>query len=73
LITDLMMPGGNGRALASRLRAAHPMVQVLFISGYYGESFDLSEFPGARFLQKPFGLDELHHVVAEMLAELTAK
>jgi two-component system, cell cycle sensor histidine kinase and response regulator CckA len=34
LLTDVVMPGMNGRELADRLRTTHPEVSVLFTSGY---------------------------------------
>ncbi|MBS2027631.1 MAG: response regulator [Deltaproteobacteria bacterium] len=56
LITDLVMPGMNGKAVADRLLATRPGLRVLFMSGYTGgpvvhdEVFD----SGAPYLQKPF-------------------
>ena len=34
LLTDVVMPGGNGRELAEALTAGHPGIAVLFMSGY---------------------------------------
>ncbi|MBI4514805.1 MAG: PAS domain S-box protein [Deltaproteobacteria bacterium] len=68
LITDMVMPGGSGTKLAQRLSQHHPGMRVLFISGYHNRALDLSALPGARFLQKPFGLDQLLQAVEELLA-----
>ena len=38
LVTDMQMPGMNGHDLASRIRADHPGVRVLFVSGYAPET-----------------------------------
>ena len=68
LVTDIVMPGCNGYALARRLMQTRPDLRVLFVSGYYVDPLDLLDAPGARVLLKPFGLDELLQTVAEMLA-----
>lgn len=53
LLTDLVLPGGNGLEVARRVRARHAGVPVLFMSGY-----SESVFAGAEsvehLLQKPF-------------------
>ncbi len=56
LITDMVMPGIGGRALADRLRARRPALPVLFISGYTGEAVapQTLERPGVALLEKPF-------------------
>jgi PAS domain S-box-containing protein len=56
LVTDVILPGMNGRNLAESLSTVHPRMKVLFISGYTGEAIVhhgvLSE--GIAFLKKPF-------------------
>ncbi len=55
LLTDLVMPDGNGRDLARLLVAERPSMRVVLMSGYddgLGESPGPDEF---RFLAKPFG------------------
>jgi len=56
LLTDVVMPGMNGRDLAERMRASHPELLVLFMSGYTDEILDLQELvgPGVAFVAKPF-------------------
>jgi two-component system cell cycle sensor histidine kinase/response regulator CckA len=66
LITDILMPGMNGRELADRLLARAPRTRVLFISGYAGEDVELED--GARFLAKPFTPGELLEQVRALLA-----
>ena len=69
LVTDIVMPGGSGHRLAHRLRQLYPNLRVLFISGYGADTYAAPELPGARFLQKPFGLDELLGHIRDILAE----
>jgi DNA-binding response OmpR family regulator len=56
LVTDVVMPGMDGRALADALREAHPGIRVLFVSGYtqdrIAERGVLAS--GIEFLPKPF-------------------
>jgi PAS domain S-box-containing protein len=61
LVTDLVMPGTNGRELAERLLGMRPGLPRVFISGYPDETIS-AQYPvetGAHFLAKPFSLDEL--------------
>ena len=56
LVTDLMMPGINGRELADRLIATHPALRVLYVSGY-AENAILHQGvldADVHFLAKPF-------------------
>jgi signal transduction histidine kinase/CheY-like chemotaxis protein len=56
LLTDVVMPGMNGRNLADRMRAVNPGLCVIFMSGYTQEIIDLQEIvgQGAAFIAKPF-------------------
>ena len=69
LVTDVVMPGMNGRELAELLEKTRPGMRVLFTSGYAShvllEDGVLSE--ATSFLQKPFALDDLARKVREML------
>jgi DNA-binding response OmpR family regulator len=61
LITDLMMPGMNGRELAALVRKANPQVRVLYITGFADTLFTgVKELePGESFIEKPFGAEGL--------------
>jgi len=61
LLSDVIMPEMNGRDLAARLRAAHPAVRHLFMSGYTANVIAKQGVldPGVHFLQKPFSPNEL--------------
>jgi CheY-like chemotaxis protein len=57
VVTDVVMPGGNGLDLADAMRTRKPDLPVLFISGY--EPPDGRTVPKAYFLQKPFRIQDL--------------
>ena len=61
LVTDLMMPGMNGRELAQATRRLFPNVRVLYVTGFADTLFkDLTELgQGESFIEKPFGTDGL--------------
>ncbi|MEO9080360.1 MAG: PAS domain-containing protein [Rhodanobacter sp.] len=60
LITDVGLPGMNGRELAARARGLRPDLKVLFITGYASDAtFDVDPNSGMELLNKPFTLDEL--------------
>lgn len=55
LVTDLIMPDTNGRALADELRLRRRDLKVLFVSGYTGDTLEQHGVArGMTFLQKPF-------------------
>jgi PAS domain S-box-containing protein len=61
LVTDLVMPGLDGRDLARRFGELHPGVPVLFLSAYAQEDKSL------EYLQKPFQPKELCRLVRARL------
>jgi CheY-like chemotaxis protein len=62
LVTDVIMPGMDGRRLAAEVRRVRP-IEVLFVSGYTADRLE----EGARFLQKPFTPGLLARAVREAL------
>ena len=69
LITDVAMPGMNGRILAVKLAETRPATKVLFISGYAATAITKSDLSSAAvaFLAKPFTPDELARKIREVL------
>jgi PAS domain S-box-containing protein len=69
LLTDVIMPGMNGRELAQRISEIRPNVKILYMSGYtenvIGHNGMLDA--GVRLLQKPFNLRDLKSKVREVL------
>jgi PAS domain S-box-containing protein len=69
LLTDVIMPGMNGRELAQRMAEIRPNTKVLYMSGYtenvIGHNGTLDA--GIRLLQKPFTLRDLKSRVREVL------
>ncbi len=69
VITDVVMPGGNGRLLAEELRKTKPDLKVLYVSGYTDDAVlqrgvQLEE---VAFLQKPYTPQSLAKKVREVL------
>ncbi len=61
LITDVVMPGMNGKELAGRIQAMHPRIKTLYMSGYtdniIADRGVISN--GVQFIGKPFSPDDL--------------
>jgi PAS domain S-box-containing protein len=68
LLTDVLMPGMNGRELAHQLRIQRPEMKVLYVSGFADCAFAENELSGAEvFMEKPYEFDELARKIREML------
>lgn len=69
LLTDVIMPGLNGRALAERLGSLQPGLKVLYMSGYTDDAIvnhGVLE-SGTYLLHKPFSEESLIRKVREVL------
>jgi PAS domain S-box-containing protein len=70
LVTDVGLPGINGRQLADQAREIRPELKVLFITGY-AESVANSEGflqPGMEMITKPFDLDHFAQRIRAMVS-----
>jgi two-component system, cell cycle sensor histidine kinase and response regulator CckA len=73
VVTDLVMPGIDGRSMAGQVLERYPHIRMLYMSGY-------TEHPAVKvaltrrdhFLQKPFGAHELEQAVRRALDEESA-
>jgi signal transduction histidine kinase len=70
MISDVGLPGMNGRQLAETARAHRPDLPILFITGYAENAAIRAGFLGANMamVSKPFSLSDLAAKVNEMLA-----
>ncbi|MDP3173220.1 MAG: PAS domain-containing protein [Phenylobacterium sp.] len=73
LISDVGLPGLNGRQLAEMARKRLPELPVLFVTGYAANATVRSEFlgEGMRMIAKPFPFDALAITLREMLDKRT--
>ncbi len=69
LLTDVIMPGMNGRELATNIAKLVPDIRVLYMSGYTENAIgqDGTLDAGVNLLQKPFSLPALKDRVREVL------
>ena len=70
LVTDVGLPGMNGRQLADQARETRPDLKILFITGY-AESVAIADGflqPGMEMITKPFDLDNLSRRIRGMVS-----
>jgi DNA-binding response OmpR family regulator len=69
MVTDLGLPGINGRRLADKVRIKRPGMKVLFMTGYEESPLLETGLPeGCALIHKPFTLDDLTAQAGRLLA-----
>lgn len=70
IVSDVVMPGMDGPAMAREIRKLQPEIPVLFMSGYAEEQLrnDI-DIPNMHFMPKPFSVQEITDKVAEVMRE----
>jgi len=71
VLTDVVMPDGNGYELYARLVSRHPSLKVLYMSGYTADHLNPNASEGSRvpFIMKPFAPATLASEVRKVLDE----
>ena len=71
LVTDIGLPGLNGRQLADAARLLRPELTVLFMTGYAENAALASGFlePGMEMITKPFAMESLASRIRAILTE----
>jgi PAS domain S-box-containing protein len=69
MITDVGLPGLNGRQLADAAREHRPALKILFMTGYAESAAMAGGFlaPGMEMMTKPFAMEEITARVREMI------
>ncbi|MFN7913855.1 MAG: PAS domain S-box protein [Vicinamibacterales bacterium] len=67
LLTDVIMPGLNGRQLAERVRATRPEIRTVYMSGYTDDAVvqQVVRHADALYLQKPFDAEALSRTIRQ--------
>lgn len=69
MISDVGLPGMNGRQLAEIAREHHPHLPILFVTGYAENAAHRAGFlgTGMAMISKPFQIEALSAKISEML------
>ena len=65
MVSDIVMPGMNGRRLADKVSAEHPGIAILLVSAYEPQAPEDTAYPR---LNKPFTLQSLETAIARVMA-----
>ncbi len=69
LLTDIVLPGPNGREVSEALSRSRPTMKTIFMSGYVDDAQTVGQIlsEGRDFIQKPIGLEALARKIREIL------
>lgn len=67
LVTDIRMPGMDGWTLARLAKSALPDLEVIYVTGFAGETHDPLE--GMPVVRKPYRLEQLQEAIAGRFGE----
>jgi len=71
LITDLRLPGVDGRQVVNAAMGRYPAIVAIVITGYgnFKDALDAGKQGASDFVTKPFQFDELMHVLQKALEQ----
>lgn len=71
MITDYMMPGGDGIALAFKIRQKYPKTVILMLTAHNGIELHQQALQAAvqRILNKPIEISEIRQAVSQALGQ----
>ena len=71
LISDIGLPGMDGRELAEQARRHRPNLKVLFVTGYAAKAAVRSDLldPGMDLISKPFEIEDFGKKVSQMIKQ----
>ncbi len=69
VLSDVVMPGKNGKVILAEIKELNPEIKVIFISGYTADIIRKRGIieEGVEFITKPFSKDQVLLKVREML------
>ena len=73
VVTDVSLPDMTGVEFAKRVLEASPLTWLVFSTGYSMDNRLSDLGPNVRALLKPFDMEDLHRVVAEVRAAVTRR
>jgi two-component system cell cycle sensor histidine kinase/response regulator CckA len=69
IVSDVVMPGLDGPAMARAIRKVKPSIPILFMSGYAEEQLRRDiDIEDMHFIPKPFSVQQISAKVADVLA-----